>query len=136
MSTTLKINIAILALLGTFLGGMYYGSRQSSETKTKEKETTSKDITTVIKEISRPDGTKETNTTIVDRSKEKREETSQQIIVPKKTLSVSALIGVNNSNFSAPIYGVSITKDFCGPITAGVWGLNNGTAGVSIGVRF
>jgi hypothetical protein len=34
------------------------------------------------------------------------------------------------------MYGISVHREFIGPITLGAFGLTNGTVGLSIGVNF
>jgi hypothetical protein len=134
MNNKTKLIIVLVLIAGAFAAGRY--STPRTETTSKESETVKKDIVTIVKEITRPDGTKETNTTIVDRSKEKKEESRKEVIVPKRAvISVSALVGYSIRD-SAPVYGLSVSKEVMGPITIGAFGLNNGTIGVTIGSNF
>lgn len=57
---------------------------------------------------------------------------------PASKFNVSALAGVDVSHLRSlqPIYGVSVSKQVFGPVTAGAFGLTNGIIGVSLGVSF
>lgn len=72
-----KRNIAIVALailaLGYGIGRYVQAPREITKTEIEEVEVIRRDIVTVVKEITRPDGTKETVTEIVDKTKEKKE---------------------------------------------------------------
>lgn len=55
----------------------------------------------------------------------------------KVTVSFMAGPSFSLTNGLGPlVYGGSITKPVLGPITVGVWGLSNGTGGVSLGFTF
>lgn len=110
--------------------------------KNKHKETTTHEIT-------RPDGTKETTTTVVEDSnanrhnttdktddKSKSEDISKEVTKSGSKLTLSALAGVKVSDPTGMIYGGHVTKDILGPINIGVWGMSNNTAGLSIGLTF
>jgi hypothetical protein len=92
------------------------------------------DRTTTI--VKGPDGTE--TTTVVDKSRETTREESKdaaRTVLARPRLNVAVLGGVGLSS-GVPTFGAAITKEIAGPITAGVWGLNNGTVGVSIGINF
>jgi|ERR1051326_3912424 lipopolysaccharide export LptBFGC system permease protein LptF len=113
---------------------------------------------TVKKEITRPDGTKEvittteddTNTkqvTKVEDDKSKQDDTTK---VEKETkevtrsgspVTISLLTGAslkfeNGLSAGPVVYGASVSKPILGPISMGLFGLNNGTFGVSVGLIF
>jgi len=59
------------------------------------------------------------------------------VIPPKlSTLNVSALVGTDPMNSFKPLYGFSVSKQFIGPVTIGLWGLTNSTVGISLGLNF
>jgi|SRR5579859_3671679 len=117
----------------------------STEKKKKKKVT--------IVEDDSPNGTKHKVTTITDDTdSDHKSDTSTVTAVQQTTdatkevkkdsghLNLSLLTGASvlgqpgiNSGI---IYGGHITRDIFGPLNIGVWGLSNGTAGLSIGLRF
>ena len=70
------IIIPVVALLIGFGLGSQLMPKIESKTVEIEKEVVRKDIITVIKEVVRPDGTKETTSTTTDKSKESKESKS------------------------------------------------------------
>lgn len=104
---------------------------------------------TTTTEVTHPDGTKETTTVVTDDTDSEsktntvsKSETSSKTDITKEStrssssVTLSALGGMSFSNLGVPIYGGSLTKPVLGPITIGVWGLSNGTGGVSLGLTF
>lgn len=83
------------------------------------------------------DGSKETVIITDTKSDEKskgKSQTDTKEIVNGKKLNVSALVG---TTFPLnPVFGVSANKEILGPVTAGAWGLSNGTFGLSLGLNF
>ena len=109
-----------------------------------------KNTTTVVHEVKKPDGTDDITTTVVVSDHKQQNDTSIDDIAKSVTdtttvtrssslVTISALGG---AQISAPsginplVYGVSLTKPVLGPITVGVWGLNNSTIGASVGLTF
>jgi hypothetical protein len=96
--------------------------------------------TTVIKEhdhevtviVEDPSGKK--TTTITKDTTRKSKEVVKTIVKPK--VNVSALAGVSTTDSRKPVYGISVSKEFIGPITLGAFGLTNGIIGISVGVNF
>jgi hypothetical protein len=95
-------------------------------------------------DVKHPDGsesiTTTTDTTSSDKAQETEKETGslQQTVTPavRSKLNVSALVSENLTSIGAPNYGVSVTKEVLGPITAGVFALTNGTIGITVGLDF
>lgn len=134
MNTVYKILGAILAISLSFA----YGRYSAPQSIDKSIETTKNDVVTIIKEVAKSDGTKEITTTITDKSKESRKESNLQIgpVTRKPVLNVSVLTGYGSFNLANPYYGISVSKEVFGPITAGVFALNSGILGLSVGVNF
>lgn len=100
--------------------------------------------------ITKPDGTKETTTTVAEdstthketdkqNSTESSRESSTEKEVTRDTnkVTISALAGVNVLSLtSPPVYGGSVSKPILGPIAVGIFGLTNGTLGCSLGLSF
>ncbi len=152
-----KIIIIGGALLTSFAFGRY-SAPVKIKTETKEVDTKhevedktanqDKHKETVITETVKPDGTKEkvtktiedthkqtdsTDTTQTDSSKTETKEVTKE---GRKVL-LTGLIGVNTLRPSlGPIFGAQVQTTVVGPITAGIFGLTDGTAGVSLGLIF
>lgn len=150
--TVRTYGIVLGLLVISFAAGRY--SLRSPEIKTKDtvktdiKKEIDRDIhtQTIVTTIKTSDGTIKTVQTIdtVSDTKTKidtaKSETKTSDIIPLRygTINVSGLVG---NDFSTswnlkPIYGVSVTKEFLGPITLGGYGLTNGVLGISIGLNF
>lgn len=83
----------------------------------------------------RPDGTVQTVST-TDTSSQ-TQTSSITVKTPGSKANISLLAGTDLSERPlAPVFGVSITKEVLGPISVGIFGLNNGVAGVSVGLSF
>jgi len=153
MNNKTKVIIAVSAILVSFASGRFLTPTKVVtvvKTVEVEKKTSASDKKThketTIVESTKPDGTKETTTKIVevDDTKKhstdditKQSESTSTVTKGGSRLSVSALAGVSLSNFSGgPIYGASVSRELLGPISLGVWGLNNSTAGISLGLSF
>lgn len=56
----------------------------------------------------------------------------------KSRLNIAVLAGTNITHASTTgiLYGASVSRNIIGPITLGIWGLNDATGGVSIGLSF
>lgn len=149
MTTKNKIIFSLLALVATFAAGRY--SNQVSykkdtktsivEDKNTQKDTHEKTVTTVVE---KPDGEKQTTITqtkdvvaTISDVKDTKSETQVSKVTGNGTskLTISALVGID-IHTKLPTYGASITKDVLGPVSIGVFGLTNGTAGISLGVSF
>lgn len=103
----------------------------------------------VQKEIDKPDGTKEIDTTTTeetDQSNKNKSETvaktdhsqeqEKEVAKGSGRLTLSVLGGVNLHDIGSPLLGLAVTKSILGPITIGAWGLNDNTIGVSVGLDF
>lgn len=150
MNNKTKVIIAIVGLAASFAFGRYSVNDPEVKTSIKGKEDVTKSVdkdtkkrsTTTVTES--PDGSKSTTTVTEEETSERRDtaksrETSidqSSVPVVRRTLNVSALVGVRAFDNLQPIYGASITKEVLGPITVGVWGLSSGTGGVSVGLSF
>lgn len=142
MTLKTQILISVCVLAGAFAAGRYSVNPPktvSTDVATQETDkNTHTETTTITKK--KPTGEEETITTIVKdtNSTSKSSDIKEVTVTPTKrsTLNVSALIGVSSFTNFTPTYGISVNKEFLGPITLGVWGLTSGTAGVSIGLNF
>lgn len=124
----------------SFASGRYTTSSQTvtkqTDTKHEDQETHTITHTVVVQQPNGPTTTttvQETNTS----DKQIDKSVSSQTVTPSKKLNVSLLASVSGQHLGdPPAYGVSVSKEIIGPVTAGVWGMSNGTLGVSIGLNF
>ncbi len=146
MNRSKVIAVGLILMAVAFTGGRYSAEDNPSETtidKTEESRTETernkhRETTTV--KIKRPDGTETSTTTIIEDSntaskKEKESRTQVEQVVEAKGNKINvALLGAYQSE--KLVYGLSVTKEVIGLVTAGIFGLNSGTIGLSIGVNF
>ncbi len=133
-------NLLIALGSGLLIGaaGMFYLNKPDTKSVQTEKETatTKKDIVTIVKEVTRADGTKEVVTTTTDKSTEKKD-TSSSLVV--QTAKANWLVGVSASaslDRLAPVYGIHAQRRVLGPAFVGI-GLNtNKEALLSVAIEF
>lgn len=158
----LKIRIigAVILFASAFAAGRYTTPerieiRKETVTVEVEKKQTTKDQKieqnkkkTEV-EITRPDGTKIKKTvTETDKKKDTQieqtverekdtKETETKIVENPRRLTISVIGGPNFTDLKSPLaFGGHISRPFLGPITLGVWGLNSGVGGLSLGLQF
>jgi hypothetical protein len=159
-------HLAIIAAIATAIFAVgYYLSPAKVETKTvtievekivekvvfKENKTENKNTDTVIIETILPDGSKRTETRIVDRgtitsdiisslqsevTKYKEQMREKTVEYGYPSVSLAALVYRNPENIANPEFGIAVSKRIVGPFTAGLFGLQNKTIGLSLGVTF
>lgn len=132
-----KIIISVVALAVAYAAGMHRVPKSVEASKEEEvkRETTTHEVTEVVK---LPSGETRTITT-TDKSSitDKTKKEDKKTIVSTSKINVSAIAGINVIDPSKGLsYGISVSKEIAGPITAGLWGLNNGTVGLSLGINF
>jgi hypothetical protein len=133
-----KIYTAIITTalgLGIYIGKSYYSA---TETKEVQVERVKNNIVTVVKEVVRPDGTKETNTTITDTSTEKKNSTTTSRDVQAiAAWHVSASYAVQPLSGSyAPVYGVQVERRILGPFSVGVRLQSDKQIGIVVAYEF
>lgn len=133
----MKYLYATLILLALAIG--YYLGRTLDpkiETQIEEVEVIKRDIVTIIKEVTRTDGTKDTTTTIVDRSKERKEtdiHTTETIPASQNKIAVAA----NTSQFrDIDSYTFSYERRLIGPVWLGAQYNTKQVYGLSLGLEF
>lgn len=159
MSTQNKIYIFIGYTLLVFASGRYtIPEKVVTKTVTVEVEKKSDDMdvdtkndthnqVTTITDV-KPDGEKITTTTTThdissDVNKDdkkitdnnKSDENMKETTHASDKITLSAIGGLDLRTFQ-PIYGASLTKPVLGPLTLGLFGLSNGSCGLSVGVTF
>jgi hypothetical protein len=143
---------AFLNKYGETLGGIliiviafYYGkysapTKVETKTITVEVEKTKVVEKKVIIEKVNPDGSKTTVTTVDTNTETQTDTTSNSSTVKetkKPSLNVYAMGGLDVTNpANGFIVGAHVSKQLLGPISIGLFGFTNKTAGVSLGMTF
>ncbi len=131
-----KILVPVLALLVGAAGARYYWPRVEYKNVIQEREVIRKDVVTIIREVTRKDGSKETTTEIIDHSNE----TSDRKQSVTKAASPQWSIGVYSSiGDVVPTYTLTVDRRILGPFSLGVYGqtnLNEQTFGAGLRVEF
>jgi hypothetical protein len=138
MQVTLK-SVAIYTLVIAALAASatkYMWPTVQTQVKVEEKEVIKKDVRTVIKERTRPDGTTEKETVIVDNSKESSTKTFEQKIMKKNDWFVAGGVEARNLQFNDPIYRVEVNRRVLGDIFVGVSANTDRSLGVQVGFSF
>ncbi len=135
-----KLKIIILASIFSLLTmnfgfqvarQLYY--KQVTKTESQQTNTTH----TVIKTIKDKAGREKTVTEIVSKIDTKTDTIISKPLESGRKTNISALVGNDFSkSLPKPIYGVSFSREFIGPVTIGAFGFNNGLLGVSVGLNF
>lgn len=141
---SIKTQLIILGAVSlvAFASGRYTAKAPdvAEAIKAVTQDNTHQDVHTTKVIVQTPDGTvKTTETTDTQTQTVEKIATqeSEKITSPKSTLNISALVAEDFSKGTlTPIYGVSVSKEFSGPVTVGLFGLTNGTLGVSLGINF
>lgn len=131
----------LVLLLGVFSFGYYEGHKSvqiaSSATITEVKD---KEVDKHVETVTTKDreGNVKIVTTVdtVARSTDNRRSDTVTTVTTVKALPKTnvSLLGGYDFQQKELIYGLSITKEVYGPLTVGVFGLNNKTAGLSVGI--
>lgn len=162
MTNLQKAGLYGIAVLTAFALGRYTApvkteiKTQTVEVEKKTEQTkidTNKDLHRTITRVktTKPDGSKEETTKIVEDSSTKTKatekaseedtksaETSKLTVKEGSRTHLQGLLG-GQASFSGvtPLsYGLNVSKTLLGPVSIGLWGLNTGIAGVSIGLNF
>jgi hypothetical protein len=152
MSTKQIVIICVIALLGAFAAGRWSAPEKIKiQTVEVEKKTNEKQVAvddhkvTTITETDKPDGTKVKTTVIADNSKTKVDDKStddttktmtKEVDKSSSKVTISLLASMHLSSPGLPIYGAAVTKPILGPLTVGIFGFQDSTAGVSVGLTF
>lgn len=119
--------ISILAV-GIALGYYFMPTKVTTVTK----EVIKRDIKIVERKVTRPDGTVEETKETVDKSKESNDSTT---ITDTRSLNLLQ-VSVSTDFGVQPIYAVTYSRRFFGPVLLGVSASTDGTIGVVAGLEF
>lgn len=139
LSLKQKIIVSGVVVLVAFAFGRYTAPKipnvATTVDNTKNVNTNTHKTTTITEN---KDGTKVTKITEdTNKISESENKGSQVVTAPKTSLiNISALGSLDTSRGFVPVYGISASKEFIGPITLGAFGLTNGVVGLSVGVNF
>lgn len=158
MTLKYKIIISIIVVATAYAFGRYSAPEkvktvvQTVEVEKKVTDTQTdrdKHKKTVVHEVTKPDGTKETTTEITEDTNTDRKTSSTtddtktasqvtEVTKSGKRLNISAMAGapIDFTKPVSPIIGAEVSTNLIGPVRLGVWGLNNATGGVTIGLDF
>lgn len=145
-----EIAIVLVGLIVSFALGRYsidppaVKTIEVSKTVTQQEEKKDVHVQTKTIIVELPTGAKTTTTTVdtvVTDAKDtdtkvQDEKIHTEIPNPKNTLNISALVAQDMHALGVPSYGISVQKQFIGPVTIGVFGLTSGIIGISIGLNF
>lgn len=144
MNKKLEAIIGLVLIVLTFAIGRYTAPTKV-ETKTItveiEKKVEDAKVNTVKIEVVKKDGSKIITTTTNSETKTNTDtninKTATKVVENKhSSTNLSILAGVDISNPTHLVYGAAASKQLLGPITIGIWGMSNSTAGASLGVQF
>lgn len=129
----------IIALTVGLLLGAGAGTFLFPQTKEKivevEKEVIVKDVVTVTKVITRPDGTKEELVTVTDKTKENKQSTSTKTVA-KSTWHASVGAKTKIDKLQVDLYTIQIEKRILGDLFLGVTGSTDKTVGLTVGLEW
>jgi hypothetical protein len=129
---TAVYTLIVLALAVAFTKYFY----PTIKTKIEEKEVVKTDIRTVIKEITKPDGTIEKTTEIVDKSKETSKKEFEQTVSEKPNWLVLAGAHASLKSLSEPVYSLQVNRRILGPMFVGASVRTDKELGLHIGLEF
>ena len=123
----------VCLVIGVAAGSALFPKVKEKTVET-EVERVVKDVQTVIKVVTRPDGTKEEVTTIIDKSKQSTDKTSTKIIA-KNDWHISAS-GSRTFTDSSMIYTLQVERRVIGDVFLGASVNSEKQVGLVVGVEF
>lgn len=135
----LLIVILASAAIGAFTAKKLISPVEVVKTQIVDNVVTKDHVVTVVKEVDRPDGTKEITTTKDDNSvkvDDKNISIIDQKAPSQKQWFVTGGAGLDSLNLTNPIYQLSVNRRILGPFYAGAWVNNRVEAGIQLGFEF
>lgn len=134
----MNLKVTVVLVAAALALGIYTGKTMFAKTMTVEveKEVVRTDIVTVVREIIKPDGTKETISTLTDKSvarKDSSHSTSKAETSPNWHISASAARSLESA---VPVYGLQIERRILGPISVGINVNSERQIGLVVGYEF
>lgn len=128
------VTAAIFLGLGYYLGHEF---NPKTITKTEQIETVKKDILTVVKEVTKKDGTKKTIITTTDHSTEVKDtESSIVAIIPKDKMNRISLLPQTQNFREIDSYTLSYERRLAGPLWIGINYNTKQIYGIGLGLEF
>jgi len=135
--TKIRLILYLIVTMGAFAFGRYSATMSPQTKKEDIKQNTNIVTHSTIVTTKQNDGTTKIVETIDASTKVEIQEKDSLVIKASPKINVSALVAGDITKDSLkPIYGVSINKEFLGPVTLGMFGLTNGIIGLSVGLNF
>ncbi len=139
MELSVKAQIITLLAVATvaYAAGLHNTPKSIESSKEEEvkRETNTHEVVETVQLTSGEIHT--TKTTDRSSTTDKTKKEDKRVVSQASKINISALVAKNLRNNDEPIlYGVSVSKEVAGPITAGIFGLSNGTVGLSLGINF
>lgn len=129
-----QIVFSALLVAASVAATRYYWPAVRTQTVVQEKEVIRKDVRTIIREVVRPDGSKETTTEIVDRSKQDNS-SSHTVSTYRANWQAAVTAKADLSNLQ-PVYGVQVGYRVLGPAWVGVGISTDKTVTAFVGFEF
>lgn len=123
----------VCLVIGVLAGSALFPKVKEKTVET-EVERVVKDVQTVIKVVTRPDGTKEEVTTIIDKSKQSTDKTSTKIIA-KNDWHISAS-GSRTFTDSSMTYTLQVERRIIGDVFLGASVNSEKQVGLTLGLEF
>jgi len=125
-------------LIGLSIGWFLKPAEQKTVVQEKEIEVVKKDVVTVVKEVTKPDGTKETTTTVTDKSKETGYKTSKNetVSIKDRDWALGLGAGVSLKERETTIYILDVNRRIAGPIWLGVTYQTDNFIGIKAIIEF
>lgn len=138
MTTKNKVILSGVVILVSFAAGRFSVPTKIEKTEDKTSEVDkNKHKETTIVVVTKPDGTKQETTEIVEDTSIQNKKTDDKSLVEihyNGKTNISALAGTNFGTSIA--YGVHASTALIGPISVGAFGFTSGIVGVSVGLQF
>jgi Na+-translocating ferredoxin:NAD+ oxidoreductase RnfG subunit len=136
MST--RNTLILLVLVAAASAGItrYYFPQVEFRNTETVKEVIRNDIRTIVKEVVRPDGTKEIITETTDKSVKKESSTSETLLMAKKQWMFGVGAAAKLSDRDVIVYDLHVQRRILGPFFLGARAATDKSVGVSIGMEF
>lgn len=121
-----------------------FAPREVTKTQLVDHDVIKDHVVTVTKEIVRPDGSKEIDTTVVDDKKQddvKKETITDVKPIPQLKPQWFATVGAGLDasslrDLSNPVYNLGVNRRILGPIYLGAWANTKSQVGIQLGLEF
>lgn len=136
---TLAAIILVAMVIGGAIETKFASNKSEIKTQVVDHTITQNHVVTVVKEVDRPDGTKEITTTKDDTSVKHDTSVSDKEDIkakPAPNWMVSAGVGFELDNSFGRVYKAEVQRRILGPVFLGVYGTTRSEAGLTVGFEF